>query len=327
MTVLPAVLVLGAQGRLGRAATQAFASSGWRVLAQARRTEGLGPLALTLPLADTVALAQAAQGARAVVYAVNPPYTRWATEMLPLARQGMDVAERLGATFLLPGNVYAYGAGMPAVLSETTPEAPSTAKGALRAQLEHELAERAAAGRLRSAVLRAGDFFGPGQGTWLDLLIAKKLPQGRLVYPGPMDGVPHAWAYLPDLAQAFVALAERRGAEAHERLHFEGHTLTGRELLDGLARAALQLGWVERVHAKSMAWWPWQLAAPFVPLLREVMAMRYLWDVPHRLDGTRLRQRLGEALPHTPLDEALLATLRTWRPEVPQATPVAAEAA
>lgn len=324
---LPTVLVLGAQGRLGRAAVLAFASSGWRVLAQARRAEGLGPLALTLPLADTAALAQAAQGARAVVYAVNPLYTRWDAEMLPLARQGMDVAERLGATFLLPGNVYAYGAGMPPRLTETTPEAPSTRKGELRAQLEHELAERAAAGRLRSAVLRAGDFFGPGQGTWLDLLIAKKLPQGRLVYPGPMDGVPHAWAYLPDLAQAFVALAERRGAEAHERLHFEGHTLTGRELLEGLARAAMRLEWIEHVQAKPMAWWPWQLAAPFVPLLRELLTMRYLWDVPHQLDGTRLRQRLGEALPHTPLDEALIATLRTWRPEGPQASPVAVEAA
>jgi nucleoside-diphosphate-sugar epimerase len=324
---LPTVLVLGAQGRLGRAATNAFAASGWRVLAQARRPEGLGPTALTLPLSDTAALARAAQGARAVVYAVNPLYTRWDAEMLPLARLGMDVAERLGATFLLPGNVYAYGAGMPPVLTETTPEAPSTRKGALRQQFEHELAERAAAGRLRSVVLRAGDFFGPGQGTWLDLLIAKKLPQGRLVYPGPMDGVPHAWAYLPDLAQAFVAVAERRGAEAHERLHFEGHTLTGRELLEGLARAAMRLGWIERVHAQPMAWWPWQLAAPFVPLVRELLTMRYLWDVPHRLDGTRLRQRLGEALPHTPLDDALMATLRTWRPEAASAQAIATEAA
>jgi nucleoside-diphosphate-sugar epimerase len=239
----------------------------------------------------------------------------------------MDVAERLGATFMLPGNVYAYGAGMPAVLSEATPEAPSTRKGELRQQLERELAARATAGRLRSVVLRAGDFFGPGQGTWLDLLIAKKLPQGKLVYPGPMDGVPHAWAYLPDLAQAFVALAERRGAEAHERLHFEGHTLTGRELLEGLARAAMHLGWIEHVHAKPMAWWPWHLAAPFVPLLRELLAMRYLWDRPHRLDGTRLRERLGDALPHTPLDEALIATLRTWQPGATPAEPGALEAA
>lgn len=321
---LPTVIVLGAQGRLGRAAVNAFASSGWRVLAQARRGEGPG--LLKLPLSDTDALAEAAVGARAVVYAINPALTRWETEMLPLARQGMDLAERLGAVFMLPGNVYAYGATMPALLTESTPERPSTRQGELRLQLEQELAERAAVGRLRGLVLRAGDFFGPGRGTWLDLLIAKGLQQGRLVYPGPLDGVPHAWAYLPDLALAFVAAAERRGGLPFERLHFEGHTLTGRELLDGLTAAALELGWVDRVRQQRMAWWPWRLAAPVVPLLRELLALRYLWELPHRLDGSRLRQRLGDPLPHTPLHSALLSTLGGWR-AAPAATAPALEAA
>ena len=35
----PTVLILGARGRFGRAATQAFASAGWTVLAQ-RRSPG-----------------------------------------------------------------------------------------------------------------------------------------------------------------------------------------------------------------------------------------------------------------------------------------------
>ena len=37
------VLVLGAQGRLGAAAVAAFAASGWRVLAQARRAQAAWP--------------------------------------------------------------------------------------------------------------------------------------------------------------------------------------------------------------------------------------------------------------------------------------------
>ena len=87
----PTVLVLGAHGRFGGAAVQAFAAAGWRVLAQARRAPSsraasVEPLAI--PLADTDALVRAAAGARAVVYAVNPIYTRWDTEMLPLARLG-----------------------------------------------------------------------------------------------------------------------------------------------------------------------------------------------------------------------------------------------
>jgi nucleoside-diphosphate-sugar epimerase len=162
---LPTVLVLGANGRLGRAAALAFAQAGWRVLAQVRSAaHGLprGVEALPVPLQDTAELVAQASGATAVVYAVNPVYTDWASKMLPLAQQGLDVAERLGALFVLPGNVYAYGEAMPALLSEDTPERPSTEKGRLRQQLEADIRRRAKAGRLKAVVLRAG--FGHRQG-------------------------------------------------------------------------------------------------------------------------------------------------------------------
>lgn len=308
----PTVLVLGAHGRFGSAAVQAYAAAGWRVLAQARRA--LSPRAegpanvepVALPLADTDALVRAAAGARAVVYAVNPIYTRWDAEMLPLARQGMDVAQRLGATFLLPGNVYGYGESMPPRLDEHTPEQPSTAKGRLRVQLEAELAERAASG-LRSIVIRAGDFYGHGQGSWIDLLIAKRLAAGRLTYPGPLD-VPHAWAYLPDLARAFVAVSARDDLPPHLRLAFEGHTLTGAQLLDTLEAAARDLGIAGPLTRGRMAWWPLRIAGVAVPMLRELARMSYLWRVPHALDGTRL-QALAGPLRVTPPREALRQAL------------------
>ena len=52
-------------------------------------------------------------GATVVVHALNPVYTRWRQELMPMARQGMDLAQRLGATFMLPGNVYNFGSTMP----------------------------------------------------------------------------------------------------------------------------------------------------------------------------------------------------------------------
>ena len=132
------VLVLGANGRFGLAAAQAFAAAGWRVLAQVRRDAAAempagaelvrAPLAA---LADGTALA-ALPPVGVVVHAVNPVYTRWDEEALPAAHAGIDVAERLGARFMLPGNVYNYGAAMPAVIDESTPQHPTTAKGRIR---------------------------------------------------------------------------------------------------------------------------------------------------------------------------------------------------
>ncbi len=226
----PIALVLGANGRLGAAAVQAFAAAGWAVLAQARRTPAAlprGATHLAIELADTAALAQAAAGARVVVYAVNPLYTQWPTQAMPLFHQGLAVAQRLNASFMLPGNVYNFGAQMPPVLNEHTPQQPTTPKGRIRVEMESELRALAAQGRLRSIVIRAGDFFGAGSGSWMDLVITKSLRQGKLVYPGPLH-LTHAWAYLPDLARAFVAAASRRDElPAFADLPFAGHTLTG----------------------------------------------------------------------------------------------------
>jgi nucleoside-diphosphate-sugar epimerase len=308
----PTVLVLGASGRFGQAAVAGFARAGWRVLAQMRRAPAQalppGASALALPLSAVDALAGQAAGARVVVHAVNPPYKRWRQEALPAARLGMDLAQRLGARFMLPGNVYNFGERMPALLRPGMPQQPSSEKGRIRCQLEAEMRERAAGGQ-RGTVIRAGDFFGSGRGSWLDLAILKSFAAGKLVYPGPLD-LPHAWAYLPDLACAFVALAGRDGLPDFADLHFPGHTLTGAQLLTAVERAAASLGIVPAQGWRhgTMPWGLIRAGGVFVPGWRAIAEMSYLWRVPHALDGSALQAVIG-SLPATPIEDALRASL------------------
>jgi len=318
------VLILGANGRFGQAATQAFAAAGWRVLSQVRRAPVAAlpaqAQACTAALSDTTALAAQAAGACVVVHAVNPIYTRWDEEALPALQQGLDVAQRLGALFMLPGNVYNYGTQMPPLLLETTPEQPDTRKGELRVAMEQAMRRRAAQG-LRSVVIRAGDFYGCGSGSWFEQAIVKDIGKGKLVYPGPLD-LQHAWAYLPDLAKAFVAVAEasvvasaasplnRTPAPAFQTLHFAGHTLTGRELLAELDTAAAALG-LRPAGGFAIGGMPWGLIRAvglLNPLWRELARMSYLWRRPHALDGSALR-RAAHLPPATPLQQALTQTL------------------
>jgi len=310
----PVVLVLGANGRFGAAAALAFAAAGWRVLAQVRRAPS-GALAsvaepVTLPITDTAGLARAAAGATVVVHAVNPLYTRWDTEAMPALCAGLDVAETLGAHFMLPGNVYNYGAQMPSRLNEETPQRPSTRKGQIRVAMEALIAQRAAAGRFTASVLRAGDFFGAGTGNWFDQAIVKSLRSGKLVYPGPLD-LPHAWAYLPDLARAFVRVAQQPAHAAFACWHFEGHTLTGAELLAGIEAAATRLG-IAPARGFRRGGLPWGVIRVFglvMPTWRELARMSYLWRVPHALDGRRLAALPGPAPAATPLRTALRESL------------------
>lgn len=299
------VMVLGANGRLGRAAVAAFAEAGWAVRAVLRPRgqrppPAQWPAGVTVVSADALdlaALRPAAEGVAVIVNALNPDYTRWDRLLPPLTEAAIALAEGCGATLMLPGNVYNFGHQLPTVLTEDTPFVGNHAKAQQRIALEAALAAAAArpgAAAVRSIVIRAGDFLGD-EGTWIDLAMARGLGRGRFTHLGPPD-VPHAWAWLPDLAQAFVRVAERRAAlPPHAVLHFAGHTLTGAQLQRGFEAA---LG--RPLKPARFPWWLMRLAAPLAAMPRTLLQMRYLWQRPHRLDGTRLAALIGPE-PHTPL--------------------------
>ena len=84
---------------------------------------------------------------------------------------------------------------------------------------------------MRAIVLRAGDFFGGGRGSWFDLVIAKDIERSRLTYPGPARrraclGLParfrrRRWCGSPSSA---------RGFGAFETFGFPGHAVTGQRV-------------------------------------------------------------------------------------------------
>ncbi len=327
------VLILGARGRLGLAATRAFAQAGWRVLAQVRPGAQRAALPaipgvwwMPVAVTDTAALVAQAQGAQVVLHAMNPAYTHkaWRDEVPGLLEAAIAVTRKLRATLMLPGNVYNFGEGMPPVLREDTPQAATGLKGRMRVQLEQRLQAATQGGDLRAVVLRAGDFFGSGTGTWLDQAIAKDLPRGRVTWPGPLD-MATPWAYLPDLARTFVRVAqERHRLAAFECLHFAGHHVTGQQWLHSFTAIAAEQGWLPQAGALRVGRLPWpllRLAGVVAPTFAALAAMRYLWATPHRLDNTRLRALIGDE-PHTGFDQAVrlaLADLGLVTSQMPQA--------
>jgi nucleoside-diphosphate-sugar epimerase len=142
----------------------------------------------------------------------------------------------------------------------------------------------------------------------LAAIVKPGVPAQVIRNPG-RDGIGHQWAYLPDVAATIVQLLERDdGRAAFERFHMDGHwDATGRAMAEAIQRVVL----AHTGRAPRIARFPWALAllaSPFVTLLRELREMRYLWRVPLRMDNARLVAALGRE-PHTPLDEAVRATL------------------
>lgn len=300
------VLILGAQGRIGLAVTEAFHDAGWCVTAQSRRDEAVFPpdvARIRCDALDAAGLTRAASGADVVVNALNAPYTEWARLAKPLAANALAAAAAGGALLMLPGNIYNFGRLLPPRLDQDTPEIPNTSKAKIRIEMEKELRDAAARG-VNSVVVRSGDFFGgKGRGSWFDMVVVKSLDGNRMVYPGPTDRL-HAWAYLPDLARTFVRIAENREKiRGFQRYHFGGHAVTGAELHQAMERVTgrtLRLG--------SMPWSLVGMASPFSPMMKSIFEMRYMWRRPHALEDAPLRRLLGN-IPHTPLEEALFSTL------------------
>jgi len=278
-------LILGAKGRFGRACSGAFSDAGWEVRHFYRGTDDL---------------MRAAIGAQVIVNGWNPAYTEWAAQVPLLTGQVISAARASGATVIVPGNVYVFGAQTPGPWSEDAAHRAENPLGRIRVEMERTYRQSG----VRTIVLRAGDFLDTeASGNWFDLIMTKDLAKGKFTYPGDPD-LPHAWAYLPDLARAVVALAEKgEGLPVYADVPFAGYTLTGRDLLAAVNKVSLR-----PARLKSMAWLPLQLARPFWAMGRCLLEMRYLWNTAHRLDGTRLTTLLP-GFRQTPLEVAIASAL------------------
>jgi nucleoside-diphosphate-sugar epimerase len=262
-------LILGASGRFGCHAAEAFWNAGWQVRLFDRET-------------DT--LQDAAKDVQVIVNGWNPPYTEWASQVPRLTNRVIDAARRSGATVILPGNVYVFGPDAGPILSKDTPHKATNPLGRIRIEMETAYRDSG----VQTLLLRAGDFIDTeASGNWFDKVITAKAARGRIVSPGAPAN-PHAWSFLPDLARAAVALAERREClDRFEDIPFPGYTLS----IDDIAALIEQAtGRAQRVT--PMSWLPLYAAAPFWPMGRKLFEMRYLWSMPHRLDGTRFNTLL-----------------------------------
>ncbi|MBL4639727.1 MAG: NmrA family NAD(P)-binding protein [Kordiimonadaceae bacterium] len=298
------VAILGAKGRMGRQAVTAFIKAGWQVKAVAREwpdaLKDQDAVHIECDARDEQALHQAVIGCQVIVNAVNPPYHHWAKQMPALTKSVISAAKAEGATVIIPANIYVFGEKMPPMLNERTPHLAVNTLGLLRREMEQAYRDAG----VRTILLRAGDFLeGRKTGNWFDGFMSTGLAGGKLVYPGPLDQQ-HTWAYLPDVARAVVALADKRDQlQTFEDVGFPGYSMTGQqmlELLSGIMGRTLKVG--------TIPWWLLKAMGLFVPSIRGVVEMSYLWRTPHTIEAAKFQWLLPDFL-ETPAKEAFTAVV------------------
>jgi nucleoside-diphosphate-sugar epimerase len=252
---------------------------------------------------------EASKGASVVYFALNPPYDKW-PELFPRLQAGvLEGAASAGAKLIAMENLYMYGPTEGRPLTEDLPHAPNTRKGRVRARMSEELIEAHQSGRVRVAIGRASDFFGPR------VLVSAageqvfgRAVQGKSAQLAGDPDQPHTYTYVPDIGRGLVILAEREEALGQAWHLPSPETLTTRQFVDMIFE---EVGKPTRIQAAPKI--VLRALGLFNPGIHETIEMLYEFEEPFVVDDSKFEEAFGEQA--TPLRESIRGTVRWYREE------------
>lgn len=261
---------------------------------------------MRMDASDPNEVSRAIQGATAVFHCIHGSAYRaaaWAAELPQAEQVVMDAAAAAGAVVVFPESLYSYSEP-DRIMKESSPREASGGKRGVRTQLLN--ARQAHAADTVSVV--AGDFFGPrvkmahaGERMVTPILAGK----GVQVIGSTRE--PHAFTYVPDLAAAMIAAAQK--PELWNRvLHAPtGPAVTQRHMAEAHAAAA----GLSAPKVSAVPGWVLRVAGAFSTDMRELAELLYQFERPFVMDSSESQRLLG--LEPTPLPEAAAATVAWWR--------------
>ena len=302
-------VVLGARGGVGQVVVRMLAEQGQRVRAVNRSGIADAPESVELAAADLMqrdATLWACQGASVVYHCAGAPYNEWARAFPTMMENVIAASSAAGAKLVFADNCYMY-APTARPMTEDLPYAPVTRKGAVRKQLAETLMAAHAQGRVRVAIGRATDFYGPGvlNSTMGERFFTALVAGKRVEWLGQLDQ-PHAMAYVDDFARGLVTLGAQNEALGQVWHIPTDEPLTG---LQYITLASEVAGVPARPTAVSAGML--RLVGIFNPIVRELGEMMYEFNEPYLIDGSKYTKKFGgEPTPHR---EALQRTVAWYK--------------
>ncbi len=247
---------------------------------------------------------QACQGASVVYQCAQPAYQEWVGKFPALQNSILEGAASAKAKLIVGDNLYMYGQ-VNGAIHEGLPYAAHTRKGKTRAAMAEALLAAHQSGKVRAALGRGSDFYGPGV---LDSTLGERaiLPalQGKPAsLVGKLD-FPHTYTYIEDFGKALAILGEREQALGQVWHVPSPPTLTQRELMTLFFE---QIGKPPKMS--GMGKLMMSIGGLFIPEARESVELMYEFDKPFVVDHSKFARAFGDhATPHL---DAVRETI-TW---------------
>ncbi|WP_149259069.1 NAD-dependent epimerase/dehydratase family protein [Actinomadura sp. K4S16] len=302
-------VIVGA-GQVGTHLAELLTGRGHDVVVVTRSGSGPeGVERVAADVADREHLTRVAKGADALYNCVNPRYHRWVQDWPPMAASFLGAAEDTGAALVTLSCLYGYGP-VDGPMTEDLPLAATGTKGRVRAKMWRDALAAHKAGRIRATELRGSDYYGPGstdQAYIGEARFVKPLLAGKRVPYFSDPSVPHAWTYLPDVAQALAIAGTDERAWGRPWHIPTGPAVSTREVGERLCEIAGAPA--PRIYEVPRA--VFHAAGFFSPMAKELRETRYQFDKPYVLDSSAFESAFGMA--PTPMDDALKAVVAASR--------------
>ena len=303
--------VIFGTGPAGMTLAEQLVAVGKRVRLVNRSGKGQAPAGVELVAGDALqsdVVRNLCQGAVAVYHCANVAYDQQVTVIPRLQESMIEGVAPTGAKLIVTDTLYVYGQTHGQVMKESSPNAAMTRKGQMRASVAEAYLAAHRQGKVRVALGRAADFFGPRvlNSALGDRVFPAALAGKSIQVFGNID-LPHCYSYIGDVARGLAVLGERD--EALGRVwHVPVVTpiVTQRDMAHLIGKT---LG--KSVHIQVLPKLVVQATGLFNPFIHELIEMLYQYTEPQIVDASAIEQAFG--LHATPVDEAIRATVQWYQ--------------
>jgi nucleoside-diphosphate-sugar epimerase len=256
--------------------------------------------------ANPIQTCEACEGATVVYHCIGLPYPRW-PEFPAIAAGIVEGAASASAKLVYADNLYAYGE-VNEPMTEGMPLAATTKKGRIRADVAHSLIHANDAGKVRVAIARGSDFFGPfateaaAMGT---RVFGRALAGKAAQVIGNPDRL-HTYTFIDDFAKTLVTLGEQDEALG-KAWHVPSAPAMSTRVF--VAKIFAALGKPAKLSAAPR--FLISLMGMFDENLRELREMLYQFEQDFVMDSRRFETTFG--MQPTPVDTAINQTLEWFR--------------
>lgn len=250
---------------------------------------------------DTKRNIELTKGATAIYQCAQPQYHEWMEKFPPMQKAILDAVAANGAKFIVGDNLYMYGDTNGQPIREDMPYQPHTRKGKVRAEMANAVMEAHRAGKIRAAIGRASNFFGPDDGAVTSYAIRPVLAGKAANLLGRTDQ-PHTFSYVADFGKLLATLGTREEALGQAWFTPSPAPVTQLQLI-GIMEEVLGRKVKYMAAGKMMM----NMLGLFIPAMRESVEMLYEWDKPFLMDSSKAEKAFGWQ--GTPLKDAMRATI------------------